>query len=129
MGVAIGGGVLSGAFSRINPFHFLGKMVGGIFGLATAKDLRLTHNMIRLKIKANQAQIYKATQPLMQHMAKLQTIIQFQGHDVAVMYWELDSKVFMRYLQSAIQMSLLKNHASIVSARQGNNKQRFNFLE
>ena len=125
IGGAIGGGVLSGAFSRVNPFHFLGRMVGGIFGLATARDLRLTHYMIRSlsnqldKVRANQAQLYEATHALMQHAAKLQLMIQFQGHDVAVMYGELDSKVSMRYLQSVIQMTLLKIHASIVSARQG----------
>ena len=123
-GGMIGGGLMSSAMSGINPFTFIGEMVGGVFGLATARDLRITQEMIQKvsfeldKVKINQQTIVEAINGMMVHSTRLEKLIRFQTHDVAVIYGELDSKIAMRYLQSVIQMTLLKIHASMVAARQ-----------
>ena len=123
-GGMIGGGFMSTAISGINPFTFIGEMVGGVFGLATARDLRMTQEMIKKvsfeldKVKLNQQTIVEAINGMMAHSTRLEKLIRFQTHDIAVIYGELDSKIAMRYLQSVIQMTLLKIHASMVAARQ-----------
>lgn len=122
-GGMMGGGVMSSVFGR-NPFEFVGEIVGGIFGLATAREMKLTRQMIghlsyQLEaVKVNQKAIVEACLGLMDHAQKLETMIRFQSHDTGVMYGELDSKIGMRYLQSVIQMTLLKIHGSIIAARQ-----------
>jgi len=123
-GGLMGGGLIASAVEGVNPFTFIGEVVGGVFGLATAKDLKMTHTMIRQvsyelsKVQVNQQAIVEAINGMMQHSARLEKLIRYQTHDIAVMYGELDSKIAMRYLQSVIQMTMLKIHASIVSARQ-----------
>ena len=123
-GGLMGGGVMASAISNVNPFHFIGEVVGGVFGLATKKDLKITHEMIKSlsfeleAVKINQRVLVEACNGLMEHAQKIEQMVRFQAHDIAVLYGELDSKVAMRYLQSVIQMTLLKIHGSILSARQ-----------
>ena len=123
-GGMLGGGLMASAIENVNPFHFIGDIVGGVFGLATKKDLRITHEMIKgishelEKVRVNQNTIVEAINGMMQHSERLERLLRYQTHDVAVMYGELDSKIAMRYLQSVIQMTLLKIHASIVASRQ-----------
>ena len=122
-GGVIGGGLISNALGT-NPFHFIGDVVGGVFGLATVKDMQLTRDMIATmsreltKVAINQMAIVDAMKGMMTHVMNLEKLIRFQTHDVAVMYGELDSKIAMRYLQSVIQLTLLKVHASMVASRQ-----------
>jgi len=124
IGGAVGGGIIASAITNTNPFTFIGEVVGGVFGLATKQDLQLTHDMIKAisteltAVKTNQKQLTHAINNLRDHTSKLEKMILYQAHDTAVMYGELDSKVSMRYLQSVIQISLLKVHATIVAARQ-----------
>ena len=121
-GGAIGGGLLASAKGH-NPFHWIGEGVGGFFGLASARDLRMTQAMLvensfqLAMVKINQIQITGAIEGLIQHLTRLERLIRFQEHDVAIIYGELDSKIAMRYLQSVIQMTLLKVHASMMAAR------------
>ena len=122
-GTAIGGGFLMNAIG-LNPFHLVGEVVGGVFGLATARDLKLTRNMIKQisqsldSVKVNQKAIVEAINAMASHSLSLEKMIKFQTHDIGVMFGELDSKLSMRYLQSVIQMTLLKVHAAMVAARQ-----------
>ena len=123
-GGVLGGGLISHAITGTNPFAFIGEIVGGVFGLATAREMQLTRDMINklsfemVKIKVNQQAIVTAIEGLSNHALKLEKLIRYQTHDIAVMYGELDSKIAMRYLQSIIQITLLKVHASMVAARQ-----------
>lgn len=123
VGGAIGGGFISNAIG-INPFHSVGELVGGVFGLATSKDLKITQDMIRKishgldSVRINQKQIVEAIDGMTTHALRLEKLIRYQAHDVAIMYGELDGKIAMRYLQSVIQLTLLKVHAAMVAARQ-----------
>ena len=123
IGGAVGGGFIANAIG-FNPFHSIGEIVGGAFGIATARDLKLTRDMIKKvsqgleSVKINQRAIVEAINGMAAHSLSLEKMIRFQTHDVGVMYGELDAKLSMRYLQSVIQMTLLKVHAAMVAARQ-----------
>jgi len=124
VGGMLGGGIMSSAMGTLNPFTFVGEVVGGIFGLATARELKMTQEMIKQvsneldKVKVNQVQMAEAMNAMMVHAGRLEKLLRFQTHDTAVIYGEIDGKIAMRHLQSTIQLTLLKVHASMVSARQ-----------
>lgn len=118
------GGFISNAISILNPFKIVGEIVGGFFGLATAREMKMTHEAINkmsyqlFAIRINQIELVEATNALLEHAKHVDQMFRIQAHDMAVMYGELDNKIALRYLQSIIQATLLKMHSALLSARQ-----------
>jgi hypothetical protein len=120
--------MITGAESTINiargkaPMDWVGKLLGGLIGTATADDVRMTrdvlinHAQVLENITFNQGELVKSYAAVLGKIRQLERYNQLQEHDIAVMFAEMDNKVTIKHLQNLIQITLLKIASAIESA-------------
>jgi hypothetical protein len=124
--------MIAGAESTISiargkaPMDWVGKLLGGLIGTATADDVRLTrdvlinHAQVLHNITFNQLEIVRGYAAVIGKIHQLERYNQLQEHDTAVLFAELDNKVTIKSLQNLIQITLLKIASAIEAATHHN---------
>lgn len=124
--------MIAGAESTINvargkaPMDWVGKLLGGLIGTATADDVRLTrtvlinHAQVLNNITYNQLEIVRGYTAVMGKINQIERYNQLAEHDTAVLFAELDNKITIKNLQNLIQITLLKIASAIEAASQHN---------
>ena len=124
--------MIAGAESTISvasgkaPMDWVGKLLGGLIGTATADDVRLTrdvlinHAQVLNNLTFNQFEIVRGYMAVAGKISQIERYNQLAEHDIAVLFAELDNKVTIKNLQNLIQITLLKIASAIEAASQHN---------
>jgi hypothetical protein len=102
--------MIAGAESTISvasgkaPMDWVGKLLGGLIGTATADDVRLTrdvlinHAQVLNNLTFNQFEIVRGYMAVAGKISQIERYNQLAEHDIAVLFAELDNKVPIKNL-------------------------------
>ena len=108
------------------PLGFMGKTMANIFGFATADDMRITKDQLNKHSKAlqdltiNQQLLIEAHTKVTEDILQIRRLATNIQYDTAILFSDLNNKLAIYNLQSALQTTLLKMANAITAATQHN---------